>query len=137
VLLVIAGCDTAVVGAEIEKQKAIEKRKQAEVEMKRAHEAAEEAARSAAEAEQNVQRIQKDLDDLDARVATAVDSVVAAQTEGDRAAAKAKLEALRLEKVDLERRIAEAKAAAARQKRLQGSRISKECQDNPLAKGCM
>jgi hypothetical protein len=36
----------------------------------------------------------------------------------------------------MEQRIAEAKAAAARAERKKGVKISKECQDNPLAKGC-
>ena len=36
-----------------------------------------------------------------------------------------------------EQRLAEAKAKAARAERMKGTTISKECQDNPLAKGCM
>jgi len=37
----------------------------------------------------------------------------------------------------MEARIAKAKAAAALAKRKRGAHISAECQNNPLAKGCM
>jgi len=52
-------------------------------------------------------------------------------------AAVAKLEALRKEKAAMEKAIAEAKAAADLAKRKQGASVSAECQNNPLAKGCM
>ena len=74
---------------------------------------------------------------MDKKLASAVDNVVAAQNDADRAAAKSKLEQLRKEKAEMEARIAAARAAAARAERLKGAKISKECQDNPLAKGCM
>ena len=83
-----------------------------------------------------VERLQRSLEDMDKRVNEAVDSVVAAQTDADRANAKAKLEALRKEKAEMEAKVAAAKAAAARAQRAKGTKISKECQDNPLAKGC-
>ncbi len=59
-----------------------------------------------------------------------------AQNDADRANAKAKLEELRREKAEMEAKIAAAKAAAAKAQRAKGRTISKECQDNPLAKGC-
>lgn len=61
---------------------------------------------------------------------------MAAQNDADRAAAKAKLEALRKERAEMDARIAAAKAAASKAQRKQGAKISKECLDNPLAKGC-
>lgn len=94
------------------------------------------AVKAAAEAQEKVERLAADLADLDKKLGSAVDNVVAAQNDADRAAAKGKLEALRREKAEMEARIAEAKAAAARAERKKGVKISKECQDNPLAKGC-
>lgn len=73
---------------------------------------------------------------LDARVAKAVDAVVNAQNDSDRSAAKARLTALQREQSELQTRIAEAKAAAARAAREKGKTVRKECLDNPLAKGC-
>jgi hypothetical protein len=139
ITLLAGGCNSETPAAEMdkaqEKRKSIDVR-QAEAEAALAKKRAEEAVRAAEEAAESVQRLEKDLADLDTKVGAAVDAVVAAQSDADRAAAKAKLEMLRKEKAEFERRTAEAKAAAARARRVQGSSISKECQDNPLAKGC-
>ena len=43
---------------------------------------------------------------------------------------------LREQKKDMENRIARAKAAAAKADRAKGLHLSKECLENPLAKGC-
>ncbi len=94
------------------------------------------AVKAAAEAQDKVERLARDLEDLDKKLGSAVDGVVAAQTDADRSAAKGKLEALRKEKYEMEQRIAEAKAAAARAERKKGFKVSKECEANPLAKGC-
>jgi len=98
---------------------------------------AKEAEKLAQEAQDKVERLQKDLQDMDKKVGMAVDSVVAAQNDADRASAKANLEKLRREKADMEVRIQAAKDAAALAKRKQGAQVSAECQNNPLAKGCM
>ena len=99
--------------------------------------AAKKAAKKAAkEAQETVDKLQRDLEDLDKRVGTAVDAVVAAQTDADRAGAKAKLEKLRAEQAAQQQAIANAKAAADRAKRLGGLHVSQKCLDNPLAKGC-
>jgi len=95
------------------------------------------AEKTAADAVEKVERLQRDLEDLDTKVGTAVDSVMAAQSDADRSTAKAKLLALRTEKAAMEQRIADAKNAAALARRKQGATVSKECQNNPLAKGCM
>ena len=107
------------------------KKKELEAQVQR-----DEAVKSAQEAQEKVERLAADLADLDKKLGAAVDNVVAAQSEADRANAKAKLEQLRKEKAEMEGRIAQAKAAAARAERLKGAKISKECQENPLAKGC-
>lgn len=66
----------------------------------------------------------------------APDPIAAAQNEADREAAKAKLQALRKEKAEASQRIDAAKAAAGKAPRVKGVKISKECMDNPLARGC-
>jgi hypothetical protein len=97
---------------------------------------ARQAALAANEAMERVRTIELDLDAFNAKVNAAVDAVVNAQNDADRAAAKARLDGLRTEKLDLEQRVAAAKAAAAKAERAQGVRVSPECMDNPLAKGC-
>ena len=96
---------------------------------------AEEAARSAA-AMRRIDELEKQLGDLGTRLDAAVSGTLAAQNAAERAAAQVKLAELRAERADMERRIAEAKAAAARAERLRGITVSKDCLDNPLAKGC-
>lgn len=109
---------------------------EAEAARDKAEREADEAVKLAAEVQERVEKLTYDLEQLDKRVTTAVDSVVAAQNDADRANAKAKLEELRREKAEMEAKIAAAKAAAAKAQRAKGRTISKECQDNPLAKGC-
>ena len=103
----------------------------------RAEEIAKQAVKDAEEAQQKVERLAADLADLDKKVSAAVDSVVSAQNDADRAGATAKLKQLQKDKYEMEARIAEAKAIAARKERLKGAKISAECKANPLAKGCM
>ena len=78
----------------------------------------------------------RELDDLDTKVTAAVTAVADAQNDADRAGAKAKLIALQREQAEMKQRAAAAKAAAERAERQKGVKISKECMDNPLAKGC-
>ena len=73
---------------------------------------------------------------LDAQVTKAIDGVKNATNQADRAAANARLSALQREKRDLQARLAAARAAAAKAAREKGVHVSKECMDNPLAKGC-
>jgi len=72
------------------------------------------ARKAAEDAVAAVARLTTDLEALDRRVGEAVDEVVAAQTDADRAAAKAKLDTLRKDKLELERQIEDARQAAAR-----------------------
>ena len=101
-----------------------------------AQRAADDAAQAAREAEERLDQIARDLDALDKRTSAAIDQVVAAQNDADRAAAKARLEELQRDKQDMEQRIRAAKAAAAKAERAKGVKVSPECMDNPLAKGC-
>jgi len=110
---------------------------EARLRMERAEKAAQESMHDAREARERVEKIETDLMDLGKRLDQAVDAVTAAQSQADRDAAVAKLNQLRKEKAELEQRIADAKTAAAKAERTKGVKVSKECQDNPLAKGCM
>ena len=101
----------------------------------RAADRARAAKKAAMDARDTVDNLQRDLSDLDARVSAAVDRVVAAQSDTDRAAAKARLEQLRKEKAEVEERIRATSAATPAKSN--GVKISAECQKNPLAKGCM
>ena len=94
------------------------------------------ARKEAQEAMERVDRLATDLEALDKRVTDAIDAVVAAQSDADRANAKAKLEKLRREKAEMEQRIKDAREHAGKATRRQGRQVSKQCMDNPLAKGC-
>jgi septal ring factor EnvC (AmiA/AmiB activator) len=107
-----------------------EKVEQAYVEAKKAEKAANDAM-------EQLERLRRDLHELDKKVAAQVDKVIAAQTDQDRQGANAQLAKLRTEKADLETRLREANRIAAQSRRRQGASISQECMDNPLAKGCM
>ncbi len=103
----------------------------------KAEEIAQAAVKDAQEAQEKVERLAADLADLDKKVSAAVDSVVSAQNDADRAKATDKLKQLQKDKYEMEARIADAKSKAARAERLKGAKISPECKANPLAKGCM
>jgi TolA-binding protein len=94
------------------------------------------ARKEADDARIAVETLQADAEALIQRVNAAIDAVANAQNDNDRASARAALLRLQREKAEIEARIAEAKAAAARAERLKGVKISKECLDNPLARGC-
>ncbi len=98
--------------------------------------AAQKAIDDAKEAKTKLEQVEKGLDDLNDKVAKAVDSVVAAQNDADRASAKAHLIELQKEQYEMKQRVAAAKAAADKAERAKGVHISKECLENPLAKGC-
>ena len=101
-----------------------------------AERARDQAVQEAKEAQDKVEKLSNDLADLDKKVNSAVNGVVAAQNDADRKAAAANLATLQQQKRDMEQRIAAAKAAADKANRAKGLHISQECLDNPLAKGC-
>jgi hypothetical protein len=76
-----------------------------------ANQRAVEAIKAAQEALELVAKLERDLEELDKKVATAIDTVVAAQNDADRAAAKARLVELQKQKYEMERRIEAAKQA--------------------------
>lgn len=97
---------------------------------------AERAAANADEAHKRVESLQAEASELDAKVKVSLDAVVSAQNDGDRTAAKAKLDSLRKQKSELDARLALAKSEAKRAERGKGVKVSPACIDNPLAEGC-
>ena len=117
----------------IQKMRASEEDKEAKA---RAEQVAAQAKKDAEEAKEAVARLERESEDLKTKMDQATDLLAAAQTQADRDAANSKLRALREQRAEMERRIAEAKAKAARAERLKGVKIDQKCLDNPLAKGC-
>jgi TolA-binding protein len=97
---------------------------------------AEAAVKAAAKAMARLDELDRQLAELNKRVDAAVDQITRAQNDADRTAATRTLDKLRFDKTALERDIIEAKEAAAKAQRNKGVHVSKECIDNPLAKGC-
>ena len=95
-----------------------------------------ESKKLADEAQERVAKLEADMGEMNKRVDSAVDALSTAQTQADRDSANSKLAALRREKAEMEQRIADAKAARAKAERKAGVKISKECLENPLARGC-
>jgi hypothetical protein len=84
----------------------------------------------------SLDQIARELDALNKRVDVAVAAVANAQNAADRTAATDRLKQLQVEHTELLRRIGAAKDAAAKAERAKGVKVSPECLDNPLAKGC-
>jgi colicin import membrane protein len=116
------------------KDEAKEEQAKVEAEAKAKVEAAEKEKRELA---QKVDELTKEVEKINESSTVVMNAARAAQKESDRLAALDKLAKLDQERRDVQRRLAEAQAAAARAERLRGASVSKACQDNPLAKGCM
>jgi hypothetical protein len=97
---------------------------------------AKQAADDADEAKARVESLVTELDADNRQVAAAVDAVVNATTDRARADAQAALQSLQTTKTELEAKIAQARAAAAKTERAKGGHVSPECLANPLAAGC-
>jgi hypothetical protein len=118
---------------------AIQKMNQSDTDSKARKEAeiaAQQAINDAKEAKASLDKVTRDLDDLDAKAVAAKKAVDLAQNDADRANANAKLRQLQQEQADMRNRVEAAKQAAAKAERAKGVHISKECMENPLAKGC-
>lgn len=104
-------------------------------------EAAAEAERKraldeAAAAQATIDDTAKQLEAFNLRVAKATDALAGAKSEAERTAAMKELQELQRERAEMEAKVAASKAEALKAARAKGVKISKECQDNPLAKGC-
>jgi DNA repair exonuclease SbcCD ATPase subunit len=90
----------------------------------------------AQQAQETVDQLSQDMRDQDARLSAAEEVVRTARADAERQSAQANLDRLRQHKLEMEKRIQEARNAAAKAERAKGMHISRECLDNPLAKGC-
>jgi hypothetical protein len=96
----------------------------------------DEAVKAAKDAQEKVNELEKNAAEMINQINNAIAAVKSAQTNADRKAAEDKLAKLQQQQAEMQERIKAAKDAAARAERLKGVKISKECLDNPLAKGC-
>jgi septal ring factor EnvC (AmiA/AmiB activator) len=94
------------------------------------------AEKQNAEAQETLRQLANDIKEQDKRLGDAEATLKTAQNKADRDAAQANLDKLRQQKFEMEKRQQAAQAAAAKAERAKGVHISKECLDNPLAKGC-
>lgn len=101
-----------------------------------AQKVAEEAKKNSEEAAAAVAKLQNDFFELSKSLESAQHAVDTAQGDADRAAANAKLAQLKRERLEMEQRIADARAKAELAKRRAGVKVRQECLDNALAKGC-
>ncbi|MFT3700447.1 MAG: hypothetical protein QM831_45300 [Kofleriaceae bacterium] len=98
--------------------------------------AADQAVQEAQDAEQRVKDLEAKAEALSKQVNDAVDELAKATTDAAREAAKTKLQGLQKQVEEMKEGVAAAKAGAAKAERAKGVHITKECMDNPLAKGC-
>ena len=101
-----------------------------------ATEAKAKAEAIAKEAKDRVDQLDADMKAQNDRLAAADAALKTAVSDADRKEAQKNLDTLRRQKYEMEQRIAAARAQAAKIERGKGVHISKECLDNPLAKGC-
>jgi DNA repair exonuclease SbcCD ATPase subunit len=110
--------------------------KHAEAEAEKARAALEAAHKAAREAQTEVERLEKSTSELIDELNRAISTVMAAQSDAERAAGKERLVALQKQQAELQALIAAAKATAAKAERQLGKKLPQECLDNPLAAGC-
>jgi colicin import membrane protein len=109
---------------------------QAAIAQRQAEDIAQKAVEDAKAAQDRVDQLDREFRDLDKRLGDAQSAFNTARTEADRNAAQAKLDELHRQKLEMEQRIQAAKDAAVKAERKKGVHLSKECLENPLAKGC-
>ena len=105
-------------------------------ELERARKDRDDAVTAAKEAADKVELLERVAADMIQQINSAIAAVQSAQSDADRASATARLKKLQQDQAEMQRQIAEAKAKAEKAARQRGVKVSKECQDNPLAKGC-
>jgi DNA repair exonuclease SbcCD ATPase subunit len=130
-LAVVGIVIAAVVGVRAyqQSQEDTQKREQAEREK-------DEYGKQVKEAQAQVEKAQKDLEENAAKVDKAISDVGAAQDAVALKAAQQRLQELQREQAEMRGRVEAAKQAAAKAERARGVHVSKECLNNPLAKGC-
>lgn len=112
------------------------RRVEAEAALVQAQTARAEALRAQAEAraaQERVDQLSRSPRELDARTAAAIEALASAQTEAERRAARIELDHAIQQKREIEQRMRTERPPI---RRTGAIRISKECLDNPLARGC-
>jgi hypothetical protein len=97
---------------------------------------AKQAVQEAQAAQDRVDQLAREIREQDQQLADAEAAVRNAQTDEERKAAQLKLDKLRQQRIEIEKRIHKEKLAADKSERAKGVHLSKECLENPLAKGC-
>lgn len=95
------------------------------------------AQQEAKEAREELDRLAKQMEEQDARIAQAQKVLLGAQNKADREAAAAIIAAASRERAEIQRRKDEIKLKAWKKKRGEQIKISEECKANPLAPGCI
>jgi colicin import membrane protein len=116
--------------------RAIGQKQEAEEVAVQAKQIADKAVKDAQAAQDRVAQLDREFQDLNKGLNDAQSAVSAAKTVADRESAQNRLNELRNQKLEMERRIQKAKDDAATAERRKGVHLSKECLENPLAKGC-
>ena len=129
-LALVLGCDAG------ERQpSALESERIAQAD--RAREAERQDALDAERAAARLELLAFDLDRFDQDISRAVTMVADAMTPSQSDAAKTRLRELQVEQANLKRRIAEARADHEKARRHRSLKLTIECRDNPLSKGCL
>jgi len=102
-----------------------------------AEKAAAEAAKVVEEAHAAVVKLEAEGVELSTEIAAATKKVEAAKSKTETAEAMAVLTETKARYTEHLQRLLAARQVELRAERTKGVTISKECQDNPLAKGCM
>ena len=110
---------------------------EAEIAAAEARAAADTAAKVAASARERVTRLEQGAAEMTNRINEMIGAIDSAQSEAERTTARAKLAALQKENAQVQAQIEAARAEAAKAERQKGVNVSKECLENPLAKGCL
>ena len=78
----------------------------------------------------------RELEELDDRIAQAVNALTEAENDADRSAARARLRQLRQQQYEIKQRVAAFRTVVDRRGRIKCLCVPRQCIDNPLAEGC-
>jgi hypothetical protein len=109
---------------------------EAEIAAAKARAVANEAVKAATAARERIPQLEQGAVEMTNRIDEMLAAVSSAQNEAERVAARAKLAVLQKANAELAAELAAVKAQVAKAERLEGTTVSKECRENPLAKGC-
>jgi hypothetical protein len=94
----------------------------------------QQAVSEANAAREQLEKLSKELAELDQRVQQAIDQVVVAQNDADRKAARDRLNALQRDQAEARERFNKAEQVRLHNERIKTIKIDKDCEDNSLSK---